>query len=99
MLIDNEFMSDEAFLEWLAQKKYVLQHTGIKNQHKLYLDGQLHLVNGLERTTRKRLKIEEKPHPSYYKLHPFWLIDGSAFLSMSIGPSKLARRFMFWRTH
>lgn len=28
-------------------------------------------MNGLERTTRKRLKIEEKPHPSYYKLHPF----------------------------
>jgi len=43
----------------------------IKNQHKLYLDGQLHLVNGLERTTRKRLKIEEKPHLSCYKLHPF----------------------------
>jgi hypothetical protein len=71
MFIDNEFMSDDAFVEWLAQEKYVLQHTGIKNQHKLYLDGQLYLVNGLERTTRKRLKIEEKPHPSYYKLHPF----------------------------
>jgi hypothetical protein len=54
-----------------GSKKDVLQHTGIKNHHKLYLDGQLHQVNGLERTTRKRLKIEEKPHPSYYKLHPF----------------------------
>jgi hypothetical protein len=71
MFIDNEFMSDEAFVEWLAQKKYVLQHTGVKNHHKLYLDGQVHLVNGLERTTRKRLRIEKKPHPSYYKLHPF----------------------------
>jgi hypothetical protein len=69
MFIDNEFMSDDAFVEWLAQKKYVLQHTGIKNQQKLYLDGEVHLVNGLQRTTRKRLKIEEKPHSSYYKLH------------------------------
>jgi hypothetical protein len=39
MFIDNQFMTDEAFVEWLAQKKYVLQHTGIKNHHKLYLDG------------------------------------------------------------
>jgi len=28
-------------------------------------------VKGLERTTRKRLKIEEKRHPSYYRLHRF----------------------------
>jgi hypothetical protein len=30
MFIDNEFMSDEAFVEWLAQRKDVLQHTGLK---------------------------------------------------------------------
>jgi hypothetical protein len=54
---------------WLKEKMFC--NIPIKNQHKLYLDGQLHLVNGLERTTRKRLKIEEKPHLSCYKLHPF----------------------------
>jgi hypothetical protein len=71
MFLDNEFMPDETFAEWLTGKKYVLQHTGIKNQHKLYLDGQLYLVNGLERVTRKKLKIEEKADRSYYRLHPF----------------------------
>lgn len=71
MFLDHELRPDDAFVEWVNAKSYVLQHTGIKNQHKLYLDGRLYLASALERVTRKKLKITEKAHASYYRLHPF----------------------------
>lgn len=37
MFIDNEFMPDHAFVEWLAEKKHALQHTGVKNQFRSVL--------------------------------------------------------------
>jgi hypothetical protein len=68
--LDDQPLSDQAFLELLNDKPYVLQHTGRKGSYKLYLDGKTRAVEGLIRVVRKQLRVEEKPHPSYYWLHP-----------------------------
>jgi hypothetical protein len=68
--LENEPLSDQAFLERLKDQPYVLQHTRRKGSYKLYLDGKTRVVEGLIRVVRKQLRVEEKPHPSYYWLHP-----------------------------
>jgi hypothetical protein len=68
--LNNEPLSDQAFLGRLKDQPYVLQHTGRKGSYKLYLDGKTRVVEGLIRVVRKQLRVEEKPHPSYYRLHP-----------------------------
>jgi hypothetical protein len=60
--LNNEPLSDQAFLERLKDQPYVLQHTGRKSSYKLYLDGKTRVVEGLIRVVRKQLRVEEKPH-------------------------------------